>query len=164
MAKEAAVLLVPAYLACYWRRGPRAWAVTALLGAAAVAAFVAVRPAAWRPGYAAINGTSGLMITANLGVGPPTAVTSVPLWANYAHPLLFVGPFLPALVWRWRRIDPRLRAACVTLTPLLLLSNLCFGWMYESRNYMPLVPLLATAALPVTAGGAAGAKGAGHPR
>ena len=53
-----------------------------------------------------------------------------------------------------RRVEPRLRTACVTLTPLLLLSNVCFGWMYESRNYMPLVPLLAVAALPSTRGGA----------
>ena len=35
----------------------------------------------------------------------------------------------------------------LTVVPLLLLSNLCFGWMYESRNYMPLVPLLATTAV-----------------
>jgi hypothetical protein len=35
----------------------------------------------------------------------------------------------------------------LTLVPLVLASNLCFGWMYESRNYLPLVPLLATMAL-----------------
>jgi hypothetical protein len=163
-AKETVVLLVPVYLACYWRRGLRAWAVTALLGAAAVAAFVAARSTHWRPGYGAINGTSGLMIGTNLGIGPPLYVGAAPLWVNYAHPLLFVGPFLPSLLWRWRRIDPRLRTACVTLTPLLLLSNLCFGWMYESRNYMPLVPLLATAALPVRPAGAATATGAGRSR
>jgi hypothetical protein len=163
-AKETVVLLVPVYLACYWRRGFKAWVVTALLGSAAVAAFVAVRSTGWRPGYGAINGTSGLMITTNLGIGPPLYVAAAPLWANYVHPLLFVGPFLPTLIWRWRRIDPRLRTACFTLTPLLLLSNLCFGWLYESRNYMPLVPLLATAALPVRPGRAATAKGAGQSR
>ena len=103
-------------------------------------------------------------LSACAGIGPPVAFTTTPLWANYVHPLLFVGPFLPPLIWRWRRIDPRLRTACVTLTPLLLLSNLCFGWMYESRNYVPLVPLLATAALPVRPGGAATAKSAGRSR
>jgi hypothetical protein len=163
-AKETVVLLVPVYLACYWRRGAKAWATTVLLGAAAVAAFVAVRPATWRLEYRKINGTTGLMVTSNLGIGPRKAETTVPLWANYAHPLLFVGPFLPPLVRRWRRVDARLRTACVTLTPLLLLSNLCFGWLYESRNYMPLVPLLAAAALPVRPGGAASATGAGRPR
>ena len=163
-AKETVVLVVPVYLACYWRRGIKAWAVTALLGAAAVAAFLAIRSTGWRPEFDSINGTTGLMITTNLGIGPPLYTRAAPLWANYVHPLLFVGPFLPPLVWRWRRIDPRLRTACVTLAPLLLLSNLCFGWLYESRNYVPLVPLLATAALPVRPGGAASAKGAGPPR
>jgi hypothetical protein len=162
-AKETVVLLVPVYLACYWRRGVRAWATTALLGVAATASFLVIRSTSWRPEYGAING-AGLMITTNLGVGQPIAETTVPLWENYAHPLLFVGPFLVLLAWGWRRIDPRLRTACVTLTPLLLLSNLCFGWMYESRNYMPLVPLLATAALAARPGPAASAKGAGRPR
>jgi hypothetical protein len=104
------------------------------------------------------------MLTTNLGIGPPLYVGAVPVWENYAHPLLFVGPFLLPLAWRWRRIDTRLRMACVTLTPLLLLSNLCFGWMYESRNYVPLVPLLATAALPARPGAAANARHEGQPR
>ena len=76
----------------------------------------------------------------------PIATSYVPLAMNYLHPLLFIGPFLPFLILGWRRIDSRLRAICLTLVPLVLLSNLCFGWMYESRNYMPLVPLLATMA------------------
>jgi hypothetical protein len=148
LAKETAVLLVPVYLVCHLRSGPRAWLTTAGLGAGAVAAFLAARlPLRWWPGYEAINGTSGLMVGTNLGIGPPVVWTSVPLAENYLHPLLFVGPFVLALAWSWRSIDRTLRAACLTLTPLLLASNLCFGWMYESRNYMPLVPLLATAAL-----------------
>jgi hypothetical protein len=163
-AKETVVLLVPVYLACSWRRGVKALATTALLGVAAAAAFLAIRSTGWRPGYGAINGTSGLMLTTNLGIGPPLYVGAVPVWENYAHPLLFVGPFLLPLAWRWRRIDTRLRMACVTLTPLLLLSNLCFGWMYESRNYVPLVPLLATAALPARPGAAANARHEGQPR
>jgi len=57
-----------------------------------------------------------------------------------------VGAFLPFIAFGWRRIDGRLKAIFLTLTPLMLLVNLCFGWMYESRNYMPLVPLLATMA------------------
>jgi hypothetical protein len=158
LAKETAVIVVPAYLACYWRRGWRALFVTAGLGAACVAAFLAARlPLGWGPGYDDINGTSGLMIGTNLGLGEPIASTSVPLSENYLHPLLFIGTFVPFIAWRWRHVDPRLRALCLTLTPLLLASNVSFGWLYESRNYMPLVPLLATAAMPpgrvVRAGG-----------
>jgi hypothetical protein len=150
LAKETAVLLVPAYLACYWRAGWKAWAVTAGLGCVGVASFLAARlPLGWWPGYDSINGTTGLMVGTNLGLGEPIASTGVPRYVlqNYLHPLLFVGSFVPVLAWRWREIDARLRAVCVTLVPLLLASNLCFGWMYESRNYMPAVPLLATMAL-----------------
>jgi hypothetical protein len=148
-AKETAVLLAPVYLACWWRKGARALVATALLGVAGVVAYLAVRiPAGWRGHAGEVNGLQGLMALTNLGVGPPLATTTVPLWVNYLQPTVFVGPFVAVLAWRWRRIDTQLRSACLALTPLLLASNLCFGWLYESRNYMPLVPLLATAALP----------------
>jgi hypothetical protein len=147
LAKETAVIVAPAYLVCYWRRGLRSWLVTAGLGMVCVAAFLAARiPLGWRPGYGDINGTTGLMIGTNLGFGEPIASLTLPLWVNYLHPLLFVGAFLPALILRWTNIDARLRALCLTVTPLLLLSNVCFGWLYESRNYMPLVALLAAMA------------------
>jgi hypothetical protein len=145
LAKETAVLLVPAYLACNWRGGIVVAAKTAALGAACVAAYFAARlPLGWSPGYGSINGTEGLMIADNLGVGEPRYVGAVPVVFNYLHPLLFVGSYLPFIAWHWQRIDARLRALYVVLTPLLLFSNLCFGWMYESRNYVPLLPLQAT--------------------
>ncbi len=148
VAKETIVIVAPAYLACYWRRGWRAWLITAALGGACVAAFLMVRwPMGWRLSYGNINGTSGLMIDLNLGIGQPIADRFPPLWENYLHVLLFVGLFLPAIGWRWRAIDPRLRTLALVVTPLLLISNVCFGWLYESRNYVPLVPLLATMAL-----------------
>jgi hypothetical protein len=147
LAKETAVIVAPAYLACYWRRGWRSWFITAGLGSACLAAFLAARvPLGWGLGYWNINGTTGLMIGTNLGFGEPIAHSTVPLWMNYLHPLVFVGVFVPVLIERWPSIDPRLRAVCLMVTPLLLLSNVCFGWLYESRNYMPLVPLLATMA------------------
>jgi hypothetical protein len=150
IAKETAVLLVPAYFACYWRRGLPAWVRTAFLGATAVAAFYAVRlfvDGSWRPSYQDVNGTEGLMVLTNLGIGKPLYESAAPSFEKYLQPFLFVGIFLPAIAWHWRGTDPRLRALFLTLVPLLLASNLCFGWMYESRNYLPLVPLLATMAL-----------------
>jgi hypothetical protein len=153
LAKETAVILVPAYWACWWRKGIPSLLWTAGLGAVCVAAYLAARvPLGWWPGYGAINGTEGLMVGTNLGIGPPLyhgapGDDRQTVFQNYLHPLLFVGPFLPPAVWKWRRLDGRLRALFVTVTPLLLLSNLCFGWMYESRNYVPLLPLLATMAL-----------------
>ncbi len=146
-AKETAVIVAPAYLACYWRRGMRAWLITAALGAVCVAAYLAARlPLGWVPGERNING-AGIVIAANLGYPHPRAVLTVPLWENLLHPLVFIGGFIPFIVRRWRDIHPHLRTLFLVVTPLLLVSNLCFGWLYESRNYMPLVPLLATMAL-----------------
>jgi hypothetical protein len=146
-AKETAVIVAPAYLACYWRQGKRAWLITGALGAICVGAYLAARlPLGWRPGAENING-AGLVIAANFGLEQPRALLTVPLWENLLHPLLFVGPFVLFIFRRWPYIPPHLRALFLVVTPLLLISNLCFGWLYESRNYMPLVPLLATMAL-----------------
>jgi hypothetical protein len=121
---------------------------TSVLTMACVAAFLGTRlPLGWQPGNSDLNGLNGLMIGTNLGFGKPVAKTPVPLYQNYLHPFWFVGPFVPFIAWHWQFLDRRLRVMLLTLTPTLLLSNLCFSWMYESRNYMPLVPLHATAAL-----------------
>jgi hypothetical protein len=162
LAKETALVMVPIYLACHWRRGWVGLRAAAGLAVAGAAAFMAARSPGWRPGFQAINGTGGWMIGTNLGIGEPIAWTSVPLWQNYLHPLLFVGAFVPALARHWGRLDPQLRTLCLTLTPLLLASSLCFSWLYESGKYMPLVPVLATMALPVSAA-AAGAARRGRP-
>jgi hypothetical protein len=148
LAKETVVLMVPVYWACYWRGGLRPLLKAVALGAVCVAAFLAARlPLGWYPGYEKINGTERLMVLDNLGIAEPVYTAGAPLYQNYLQPALFVLPFVPLIVWGWQRLDRRLKVMCLTLTPLLLLSNLCFGWLYESRNYMPLVPLLATAAL-----------------
>jgi len=150
LAKETVVLMVPVYWACYWRGGLRPLLKAAGLGVVCVAAFLAARlPYQWSPRYDKINGTQELMILDNLGLPPPDRPhqPAAPIYHLYLQPALFVLPFVPFIAWGWRRLDGRLKVMCVILTPLLLLSNLCFGWMYESRNYMPLVPLLGTAAL-----------------
>jgi hypothetical protein len=148
LAKETVVLVVPAYWACYWRGGWRPLLKAAALGAVCVAAFLAARlPYGWYPGYEKINGTERLMVLDNLGIGEPQYSSAAPLWQHYLQPALFVLPFVPFIARGWRRLDFRLKAMCLVLTPLVLLSNLCFGWLYESRNYMPLLPPLATAAL-----------------
>jgi hypothetical protein len=148
LAKETILLMAPVYWAAHYKEGWRALGKTVVLGLACVAAFLAARvPYGWWPSYEKINGTDELMIWANLDIGttPYNPLVSLPL--RYLHLTLLWVPFVPFLAWGWRRLDGRLKAMCLTLTPLLLLSNLCFGWIYESRNYMPMVPLLATASL-----------------
>lgn len=148
MAKETAVVLVPAYLACHWRRGTPALLRTAAIGLVCVAAYVAVRlPVGWSPGLSSPSGTSGLMLATNLGIGKPLYRPPAPLYQNYLQPLLFVGAFLPMIAIHWRQSDRRLKALFLTVVPLVLLSSACFSWLYESRNYMPLLPLLAALAL-----------------
>lgn len=148
LAKETAVVLIPAWLACYWR-GWKGWGIAFTLGLVSVTAFLAARvPFGWRPGLTAMNG-AGLMIGTNLGIGEPIALSSIPLWVNYLHPALFFEPFIPSL-WKLEcdpRQDFRLKALSLVIPALLLLTTLAFGWLYESRNYMPAIPLMTTAAL-----------------
>jgi hypothetical protein len=154
LAKETVVLVVPAYWACTWRQGWRPILRAAVLGAACVAAYFAARlPLGWHLSHDSINGTQAWMIGSNLGIDCKELGISIeylgaaPIEQNYIHPWIFIAPFLPFIGLGWRKIDGRLKALFLTLTPLLLASNLCFGWMYESRNYMPLLPLLTTMAL-----------------
>ena len=148
LAKETVIIMVPAYWACWWRKGWPAFAKTAGLGVVCVAAFLAARlPYGWRPVYESINGAETLMLWENLGIGEQQYDHLAPTYANYLHPALFILIFLPFIAVGWRRLDGRLKALCLTLAPLLFLSSLLFGWLYESRNYMPLAPLLATSAL-----------------
>jgi hypothetical protein len=152
MTKETAVLLVPAYLACTWRRGLPALARTAFLGVACVAAFLAVRlPLGWAPGLGDLNGTEDLMVASNLGLGDYKGAPGLglpTLLHNCLHLAFFFGVFLPFIVKNWRQTDARLRALFLTLTPLLLLSSFCFSWVYESRNYLPLMPVVVTMSAP----------------
>jgi hypothetical protein len=146
LAKETAVLVVPAYLIV--RLGDwRAWLKAAALGGVALAAFLLARPG-WRPGVGAEMNEAGLMIGTNLGIGEPIADSGgVPVWEGYLHLLLFTVPFLVPLLWGWRRCDRRLLLAALAFGPPLLFSSVAWGWLFESRNHLPLVPLLATLAV-----------------
>jgi hypothetical protein len=89
-----------------------------------------------------INGFQ-LMVLRNLGLSSDTSVKgAAPVYQNYLHPILFIGVFLPFIWKRWPNIDPRLRALFVIVVPLVFLSSLGFSWLYESRNYVPLLPIL----------------------
>jgi hypothetical protein len=146
LAKETAVLIAVSYFACYAHEGKKGIVRTAVLAGVCVIAYFGARlPLGWELDFGKFNNTSGLMIRHNL-LGSDTYGLAAPLAMNYVLPLLFVGSFLPFLVRNWKHIDRKLRLIFLTLVPLLLLSNLCFGWLYEARNYMPLVPLLATMA------------------
>src|SRR5439155_13195230 len=96
LAKETIMLMVPAYWACSWRRGWTAVGKSVTLGLVCLVAFLSARlPLGWRPGYGDINGTAGLMIGTNLGIGEPLYHGAAPAYQNYLQPFLFVGLFIP---------------------------------------------------------------------
>src|SRR5262249_47763551 len=121
LAKETVCLVVPAYLACYWKTRRQAVLPTLLLGGLCCVAFLAVRlPLGWQPGLWELNATPGLMIWSNLGIPDAIPPTGLPRYQNYLHPAIFVGTFLPFIAARWRQIDYRLRAIFLVLVPSLL--------------------------------------------
>jgi hypothetical protein len=150
LAKETAVILVAGYYLCFWRQGTAAVARTVVLVVGCVLAFLAARtPLGWKVGFDAINGASGLMIGTNLGFGRQVFNQGLaPASQNYIQPLVFIGAFLPWIVAYWRSADRSLKVLFLTQVPLVLLSCLCFSWLYESRNYIPLLPILTSLAQP----------------
>jgi hypothetical protein len=89
------------------------------------------------------------MIGTNLGFGTQIFTGGMaPVSQNYIQPLLFVGAFLPWIIAYWRSADRSLKVLFLTQVPLVLLSSLCFSWLYESRNYVPLLPILTSLAQP----------------
>lgn len=144
LSKETAVVLVPGYLACHWRKGFGAVVRTALVGVAAVIAFAAARlPYDLRRAMS----ETPLNLAWNLGIGPLPPFPESVIHENWIQPLLFVGVFLAIGIVHWRSAEPPLKALTLTLTPLVLISQLLYGWLYESRNYVPLLPVLTTLAV-----------------
>jgi hypothetical protein len=161
LAKETAVLLVAGYYLCYWRQGIRALAISAALIVSCVAAFLAARlPIGWSIDFNSINSTTGLMIGTNLGFGRQIFTGGLaPVSQNYIQPLVFFAAFVPWIVAYWRTADRSLKALFLTQVPLVLLSSLCFSWLYESRNYIPLLPILTSLVQPAQKGIAARTDG-----
>jgi hypothetical protein len=147
-AKETIVILVLAYLAVWYRNGWRPWLVTVVLGVVATVAFMIPRGIHWRLEGTQINGVPGLMIGTNLGIGTPLFSQGAPFFMNYLQPALFTLPFFPGIWLYGRRHDRRLRVLALVVTPAILFSSLCFSWMYESRNFLPFLPLLVPLSLP----------------
>jgi hypothetical protein len=149
LAKETVVAVIPAYAAAYWRGGRRTLAVTSLLTLAFAAAYLGARlPYGWRPGNRWMNGVGDLMFWSNLGFYNAQGLTSISPATGAWHLFFFVIVFLPFVALHWRRTDHRLKSLFLVVTPLILGSSVCYSWLYESRNLVPLLPLLTTMALP----------------
>ncbi len=54
-----------------------------------------------------------------------------------------VGIFIPFLILAWKSADRRVRNLALFLLTALLLSNMMFSWLVETRNLIPAVIPLA---------------------
>ena len=136
-------------------------AISAALIVNCVAAFLAARlPIGWSIDFNSINSTTGLMIGTNLGFGRQIFTGGLaPVSQNYIQPLVFFAAFVPWIVAYWRTADRSLKVLFLTQVPLVLLSSLCFSWLYESRNYIPFLPFLTSLVQPAQKGIAARTDG-----
>jgi hypothetical protein len=111
--------------------------VTALV-AVGLAVFFACRlPFDFRYDFQTLNRTNQLMIWSNLGLPQGLAFSTVPVFQRYLHPVLFLFMWLPLVIWRRAALPVPLFRTALYLTAAFYLTNLCFGWNYESRNFVP---------------------------
>ena len=136
LAKET-VLAMTLYFVLFHRKEKNYIGKAALLCAGTVIAYFGVRLAILKGtmNYVQVSATSLGHIRVNAGF-----LAWVPAF------LLTVGVFLPFLAIGWDRTPAVLKRQALFLLPVLFLSSLLFGWLYETRNFMPLVFVLAVIA------------------
>ncbi|MDD5064234.1 MAG: hypothetical protein PHQ35_05675 [Phycisphaerae bacterium] len=97
--------------------------------------FLACRiPFGFRYNIKTINGVEQLMILRNFG-------RSVGL-AGYLHPILFIFMWIPILIFYRKYLSRSLFYTSIYLAVSFYLTNLCFGWNTESRNFVPALCML----------------------
>jgi hypothetical protein len=151
-AKETILVLGP----CYALAGTRAlreisWgpvARAALATAAGLALFVLIRVAfGFDFTQRAVNGAPGLMVLPNLGVLDAATREHVGVFSLYAHPIAFLFAWFPAIFALRRAIPGGLASVAIYLALAVFGTNLLFGWNFESRNFIPVTAVLATAVI-----------------
>lgn len=81
-----------------------------------------------------INGMEQLMILSNLG--RPGGLE------GYLHPILFIFMWIPILIFYRKFLSRSLFYTTIYLAVSFYLTNLCFGWNSESRNFIPALCML----------------------
>ena len=141
--KETMLLIVPCYYLMHsepfrWRDFRTLWQL-ALLAAAALGVFLACRiPFHFNYDFDTLNRTNELMVYNNLGLAQYPAKGMASVFQRYLHPILFIFMWLPLIIWR-RQMLPRSCLHGLYLAAAFYLTNLCFGWNYESRNFVPVL-------------------------
>jgi hypothetical protein len=145
--KETMLLLAPCYYLMNLEnsrlREDRNWQRIILLGATGMVVFFACRlPFHFNYSFQKLNRTPELMIWANLGFSRALVTSTVPVLERYLHPVWFLFIWLPLVIWRRKRLPVSLFWTSLYLAAGLYATNLCFGWNYESRNFVPGLILL----------------------
>jgi hypothetical protein len=145
--KETMLLLAPCYylmnLETAGLRQERNWQRIILLGVVGMAVFLACRlPFHFSYDLQSLNRTKEIMVWANLGLSRALITSGTSVFQRYLHSVLFLLMWLPLIVLQRRRLPASLFWTAIYLTAGLYLSNLCFGWNYESRNFIPGLVLL----------------------
>jgi hypothetical protein len=145
--KETMLLIVP----CYYLMNPETFSLRdsrallrlALFAATGLGLFLACRiPFDFSYDLGTLNRTPGLMVYSNLGLAGAKAQSGVPIFQRHLHPILFIFMWLPLIVWRRKLLPPGLFRTSLYLAAAFYLTNLCFGWNYESRNFVPVLIFL----------------------
>jgi len=145
--KETMLLTIPCYylMNCDTFR-PRDLRVVwhlALLAVAGIVVFLACRiPFHFHCDFQSLNRTHGLMISSNLGLRGAWVQGLVSVFQLYLHPILFIFMWLPLIVLRRKLLPRPLFWTALYLAAAFYLVNLCFGWNYESRNFVPVLIFL----------------------
>jgi hypothetical protein len=138
--KETMLVLAPCYylmnLEHAGLREERNWQRILLLSVAGMAVFLACRlPFHFNYDFRTLNRTSGSIIYANLGIGQGRVLTVGSLLFRSLHPA-------PLIIWQRRRLPVSFFWTSLYFAAALYFTNLCFGWNYESRNFIPGLILL----------------------
>ena len=137
LAKET-VLAMAAYYVLFHHKDRYYPAKAALLCSAAAVFYFGVRFAVLHGSmdYAQVSGVSSSHIRDNLN--------DYHVWVPRVF--LTVGSLFPFLALGWKTTPRVLKQQILFLAPTLFLSSLAFGWLSETRNFMPMVFILAVVA------------------
>lgn len=89
-----------------------------------------------------LNGVGQFMILSNLGFPGGLAKNTTPIWMRYLHPILFIFMWIPILIFYRKFLSRSLFYTTIYLAVFFYLTNLCFGWNHESRNFIPALCML----------------------
>jgi hypothetical protein len=134
LAKETVLAMIGYYAFFRWREKSYLLKLIILV-VTSLAVYLAAR--LWvlhgAPNYSQISGVTLDHVAKNLADYS---------WSLPAF-LYTVGIFVPLVIAGWRESPWKLRSLALYLCPVLLISSLFFSWLQETRNFMPLVAVLA---------------------